>query len=78
MNKNIRLITTILIALILVNLGSLFFDINSNTPYKYNEPIYWPLAIGFSSMGGIIIVNLILKCLIPSDIWDEIRLIRTI
>ena len=78
MNKNSKLIITIIVALILINLGRICFDINSNVPYKYNEPIYWPLAIGFSSIGGFIIVNLILKNILPEEIWAEIKLIKSI
>lgn len=77
-NNNVNLITTIIVALILINIGCMFFDINSNVPYQHNEPIYWPLAIGFSSTGGFIIVNLLLKYIIPSDIWNNIKYIKTI
>jgi len=67
------LLTTIIIALILINIGGIFFDIHNNLPYKYNEPIYWPLAIGFSSAGGILIVRLILRTLLPNVIYLNMK-----
>ena len=76
MNKNILLIVTIIISLIFMNIGSIFFDIHNNLPCEYNEPIYWPLAIGFSSLGGIILVRLILYKIIPTDIWKNINNIK--
>lgn len=72
-NNTVILLTTIIIALILINIGGIFFDIHNNLPYKYNEPIYWPLAIGFSSAGGILIVRLILRTLLPSSIYLNMR-----
>jgi len=74
MNKDtVLLLTTIVIALILINIGGMFFDIHNNLPYKYNEPIYWPLAIGFSSAGGILIVRLILRTILPSVIYLNMK-----
>jgi hypothetical protein len=74
MNKNtVVLLTTIVIALILINLGGVFFDIHNNLPYKYNEPIYWPLAIGFSSAGGILIVRLILRTILPPTLYLNMK-----
>lgn len=67
------LLTTIVISLILINIGGIFFDIHNNLPYIYNEPIYWPLAIGFSSAGGLLIVRLILKNILPRDIYLNMR-----
>lgn len=74
MNKNtVVLLTTIVIALILINLGGVFFDIHNNLPYKHNEPIYWPLAIGFSSAGGILIVRLILRTILPPTLYLNMK-----
>ena len=67
------LLTTIVIALILINIGGIFFDIHNNIPYRYNEPIYWPLAIGFSSAGGLLIIRLILRSILPRDIYLNMR-----
>lgn len=70
------LITTIIISLILINIGGIFFDIHNNLPCKYNEPIYWPLAIGFSSAGGILIVRLILRSILPNEIYSNMKYIN--
>jgi len=74
MNKDtVLLLTTIVIALILINIGGMFFDIHNNLPYKYNEPIYWPLAIGFSSACVILIFRLILRTILPSFIYLNMK-----
>jgi hypothetical protein len=76
MNKKTTiLLTTIIIALILITIGGIFFDIHNNLPYQHNEPIYWPLAIGFSSAGGVLIVRLILRSILPNDIYMNMRAI---
>ena len=75
--NNIALITIIIISLTLINIGCAFFDIHSNIPYKYNSPIYWPLAIGFSSIGGIILTNIIIKYIIPDSIYKNINIIKS-
>jgi hypothetical protein len=73
----VNLITIILISLSFICIGGVLYELYKNIERHTYQPLLWPLAMGFSSAGGCILVGLILKHLLPSDIMDEMRHIKS-
>ena len=70
--ENINLLTIILIALSFICIGGTLYDLNAHQKNnRYQQALYWPLAIGFSTAGGSIILGLFLKHLLPSNLMKE-------
>lgn len=68
---NINLATIVLISLSLIFLGGSFFYLhNSDEDYDSN-PLYWSLGIGLSSTGGAILIGMVLKNILPIDVYKE-------
>lgn len=67
----VNLITIILISLSFICIGGVFNELYKNENTATSKPLLWPLAMGFSSAGGCIIIGLILKHLLPDEIMAE-------
>lgn len=67
----VNLITIILISLSFICIGGVFNELYKNTDMSVSQPLLWPLAMGFSSAGGCLIIGLLLKHLLPVEIMDE-------
>jgi hypothetical protein len=74
--ENINLVTIILISLSFIFIGGTLYELNSNQNTKYKQPLLWPLAIGFSSAGGTIIIGLFLKHCLPYELMDQMKNIK--
>jgi hypothetical protein len=74
--QNINLLTIILLAMSFICIGGVFYDLSSSQDMHMRQPLFWPLAIGFSSGGGSIIIGLLLKHLLPTELMDEMRSIK--
>lgn len=68
--ENINLLTIILIALSFICIGGTLYDLNTHQKY-HTQPLFWSLAIAFSTAGGSIILGLFLKHLLPSNLMKE-------
>lgn len=71
--ENINLITVIILAMVFMTIGGIFYDIHSHLPLHEREPIYWPMSIGFSSAGGALIIGLLMKTLLPIDLFNDMK-----
>jgi hypothetical protein len=52
-------------------IGGALFELSNSQDSIDNQPLFWPLAVGFSSAGGAIIIGLFLKHLLPDAIMNE-------
>jgi hypothetical protein len=70
--ESINLLTIILISLSFICIGGTLYDLNTHQKnQQYQQSLYWPLAIGFSTAGGSVILGLFLKHFLPSHILNE-------
>jgi amino acid transporter len=74
--KNVNLLVIIILAMIFITIGGIFYDVHSHLQLYEREPILWPLAIGFSTAGGALILGLMLRHFVPVDVMNEMRNIR--
>ena len=74
--KNVNLLTIILIAMSFICIGGTFYDLNNSQDMHMKQPLFWPLAIGFSSAGGALLLGLVLKTLLPTELMDEMQTIK--
>ena len=72
----INLITIILLSISLMFIGCAFYDLNSSGDAYDHNPIYWPLALGFTSTSSVILLGLIFKYLMPDDLMNEMQTIK--
>jgi hypothetical protein len=72
-SHNINLVIIILISMIFIVIGGALYDLHlSQGPYD-NQPLFWPTAVGFSSVGVAILLGLILRFVLPSEILKEMK-----
>jgi uncharacterized membrane protein len=71
--KNVNLLTIIIMAFIFIFVGGVLYDLSNNQESHTTQPLYWPLAIGFSSAGGAILIGLFLRTLLPVELLQEMR-----
>ena len=70
--KSINLLTVILISLSFICIGGTLYDLNTHQKNnRYQQSLSWPLAIGFSTAGGSVILGLFLKHFLPLNILNE-------
>jgi hypothetical protein len=74
--KNVNLLTIILISISFICLGGTFYDLHSSQGMHMKQPLFWPLAIGFSSAGGGLLLGLLLKIALPEELMLEMRSIK--
>lgn len=74
--KNVNLLTIILIAMSFICIGGVFYDLSNSQDMHMRQPLFWPLAIGFSSAGGALMIGLLLKHFLPFEIMEEMRSIK--
>ena len=74
--KNVNLLIVIVLSMIFITVAGIFYDVHSHLPLHEREPILWPLAIGFSSAGGGLILGLILRHVVPLEVIREMKNIR--
>jgi uncharacterized membrane protein len=75
--KNVNLLTIIIIAFIFIFIGGVLFDLSNNQESHTTQPLYWPLAIGFSSSGGALLIGIFLRTLLPFELLQEIQELKT-
>lgn len=74
--KIVNLLTIILIAMSFICIGGVFNDLSNSQDMHMRQPLFWPLAIGFSSAGGGLILGLVLKHFLPFELIEEMRNIK--
>jgi len=74
MKHVLRMSTIIILAISFLCVGGAFYDLATKN-YMY-QPLFWPLATGFSTAGGTILIGLILKHTLPTDIIQELLYIK--
>ena len=74
--SNVNLITVILIALSFICLGGTFYDLHNSQDINTRHPLLWPLAIGFSSAGGGLLIGMIIKTILPGEILSVMNNIK--
>jgi len=74
--ENVNLLTIILIAMSFICIGGVFYDLSNSQDMHMRQPLFWPLAIGFSSAGGSLMIGLLLKHFLPIEIMEEMRSIK--
>lgn len=72
----VKLATYVLLALSFMCIGATFNNLNSHDELADRNPAYWPLAIGFASLGGSIILGIVFKYIFPSDLYKEMNEIK--
>jgi len=73
---NIKLVTYVLLAISFMCIGSTFNNLNAQNALCDRNPLYWPLGIGFASLGGSIILGIIFKHMMPHDLYTEMDNIK--
>lgn len=73
---NINLITIILISLSFICIGGAFYDLHTSQDMHMQQPLFWPVAIGFSSAGGAILLGLFIKTFLPTELLNEMHDIK--
>jgi hypothetical protein len=74
--ENIKFVTYIILAISFMCIGALFNSLNSYDDVYDRNPLYWPLAIGFASMGGRIILGIVFKYVMPQQLFIELDKIK--
>lgn len=74
--ENINLLTIILIAFSFICIGGTLYDLHTSQDMHMSQPLFWPLAIGFSSAGGALLLGLLLKFALPDELMTEMQNIK--
>ena len=74
--QTVLTIIVICISFIFINISGILYDIYDHTIPEYKNPFFWSLAIAFSSAGGIILLRLVTKKLLPENIISHMDNIR--
>lgn len=72
MTKKLHTATTIVLCMVFIVIGGLFYDIHEHTPSYKRLPILWPIAIAFSSAGGTTLFNMFLNATLPAELSSSI------
>jgi hypothetical protein len=75
--ENIHLISVIILSLGLIFLGGALFYKHNDPPLHERNPIFWALAIALASGGGSILLGLIFKTLLPKELSNTIKNIKS-
>jgi len=73
---DVHLLNIELIALSFICIGGVFNDLSNSQDMHMRQPLFWPLAIGFSSAGGGLMIGLFLKHFLPFELMEEMRSIK--
>ena len=69
--KTLTIITIVIICLTFMIMSGIFYHLDQHYKDKPYSFMYWPLAIGFGSFSGSVLMNLIFKNILPTDIRNE-------
>lgn len=75
--ENVHLITIIIISLGLIFLGGSLFYQHNTLPVQYRNPILWSFAIALASGGGNVLIGLIFKVLLPSELSNQMKILKS-
>lgn len=71
--KDVNTATVVILCFVFIMIGGIFYDIHEHTPAYRRSPIYWPIAIAFSSAGGTTLFGMLLPLVMPQDILSAIQ-----
>lgn len=71
--KNINIATVVVLCFIFIMIGGIFFDLHEHTPAYKRSPLYWPIAIAFSSAGGTTLFGMFLTVVMPINLLHTIK-----
>jgi hypothetical protein len=76
LQSTINTLTIFVIALIIINIGGMCLYKHENLKPKDKNPIYLAFGFGSIGLGGVILLRLIEKTILPSFLLTEIKTLR--
>ena len=74
--QTVLTIIVICISFIFINISGILYDIYDHTIPEKKNPLFWSLAIAFSSAGGVILLRLVTKKLLLENIINHMDNIK--